>query len=84
MKVQSVRFGTGQWDLICAAAEAEGISAAQFIRDAAYARAVLHQRESGALVWVALADVLQKNPELRQVLESLLGTEPPDEPGAQP
>jgi hypothetical protein len=47
MKVQSVRFGEYQWKSIALAAEAEGISAAQFIRDSAFARAVLVLYVSG-------------------------------------
>ena len=48
MKVQSVRFGEYQWKSIALAADADGISAAQFIRDSAFARAVLVLYVSGA------------------------------------
>lgn len=82
MKVQSVRFGARQWDLITEAAEQEGTSAAQFIRDAAYARAVVHLHEQ--LTWVELAEILQNNPELRHRLELLLHRPPSDEPQALP
>lgn len=45
MQVQSIRFGERQWRLIQAEAEAEGVSASQFIRDAAYGRALLTRAE---------------------------------------
>lgn len=39
-KNKSIRFGHGQYDLIVREAQLEGVSASQFIRDAAFARAV--------------------------------------------
>src|SRR5947209_604052 len=41
MKVQSVRFGDYQWTAIAEAAKSDGVAAWQFIRDAAWARAVV-------------------------------------------
>lgn len=85
MKVQSVRFGARQWDLITEAAALEGTSAAQFIRDAAFARAVLHLRDHRALGWwIELAAILQDNPEISQRLEFFLSTPPSSESPAQP
>jgi hypothetical protein len=48
MKATTIRFGETQWRLISARAKMEGVTAAQFIRDAAFGRAIL--------VWGTSAD----------------------------
>lgn len=42
MHIQSVRFGVQQLGFIRQEADAEGVSLSQFIRDAAYGRAMLY------------------------------------------
>lgn len=86
MKVQSVRFGGYQWRLVTDAAEKEGVSAAQFIRDAAYARAVMHyliqdqQGERHELGFaLELSKALSEHRDLRDRLEGLLNSWPEDE-----
>lgn len=57
MQIVSVRFGERQLELIQHEAEAEGVSASQFIRDAAYARAALaavERKTASARMWVAM------------------------------
>ena len=48
MKVQAVRFGVIQWELIREEAAMEGVSASQFIRDAAFLRAMFHRARRNA------------------------------------
>lgn len=95
MKVQSVRFGPEQWRLVQEAATGTGVSAAQFIRDSATARAVahllIHSRDgrsaTGAELKLALAisDALRQHPELQVALdEALLRIEPPGESEGSP
>lgn len=90
MRVQSIRFGDFQWELISQMAEAEGVSSAQFIRDAAYARAIVHRLRRGekALdLWLALTDSFNEHPDLLARLEALresLDIELLDEPPTRP
>lgn len=82
MKVQSVRFGEYQWKSIALAAEADGISAAQFIRDSAFARAVLVLYVSGAAgserIKFAdlLAQTLKDHPQLVAQMQKAFGDVP--------
>lgn len=41
-EAKSVRFGRDQWDFIAEVAQREGVSASQFIREGAFARAILY------------------------------------------
>jgi uncharacterized protein (DUF1778 family) len=77
MDIVSVRFGTEQIALIKEEAELEGVSASQFIRDAAYARAVLSAARRNATtvrMWDKLIAVVEVagqdtlNAELREML----------------
>jgi uncharacterized protein (DUF1778 family) len=84
MKVQSVRFGTYQWTAIAEAAKSEGVAASQFIRDAAWARAVLVLQSDPRVAFAfdlakAFAD---DDPELAKRFERLLTL--PVEDGSQP
>jgi uncharacterized protein (DUF1778 family) len=57
MRIVSVRFGAGQIALVQQEADREGVSASQFIRDAAWARAVLNAARENAttvLMWEKL------------------------------
>jgi uncharacterized protein (DUF1778 family) len=57
MQIVSVRFGAQQIELVQQEATVEGVSASQFIRDAAYARAILYAARRNATV-VAMWDKL--------------------------
>lgn len=46
MKVQNIRFGHRDWELIQAAAEEAGVSASQFVRNWARTGALLETREA--------------------------------------
>lgn len=62
MQLVSVRFGTTQIRLIQNEAEAEGVSTSQFIRDSAYARAILQsarRNRTTALMWEKLIAVVE-------------------------
>jgi uncharacterized protein (DUF1778 family) len=62
MQIVSVRFGTAQIRLIQNEAESEGVSTSQFIRDAAYARAIMQsarRNRSTALMWEKLIAVVE-------------------------
>lgn len=78
MRVQSVRFGDRQWALIVRMAELEGVSAAQFIRDAANARALVSAigRDKILDTWISLVDALSDHPELLGRLEQLAPSAP--------
>jgi hypothetical protein len=80
MKIQSVRFGQFQWELISRMAARDQVSVSQYVRDASYARAVidaLQSREDAELLWAALTDALSEHPELLDRLEVLSpGTRP--------
>jgi uncharacterized protein (DUF1778 family) len=57
MRIVSVRFGEDQIDLIHQMAEASGVSASQFIRDGAYARAAtlaVQRKEHQARMWITM------------------------------
>jgi uncharacterized protein (DUF1778 family) len=83
MKVQSVRFGTYQWTAIAEAAKSEGVAASQFIRDAAWARAVLVLQSDPRVAFAFdLAKAFADDPELAKRFERLL-TLPVDD-GSQP
>jgi hypothetical protein len=90
MRVQSIRFGDLQWDAIARMAENEGVSAAQFIRHAAFGRAIVHALLRGndiMALWLALVDCFSEHPEILARLEALrgpLGIELSDEPPSQP
>lgn len=45
MKVQNIRFGHRDWELIQEAAEESGVSAAQFVRNWAKTGALIETRE---------------------------------------
>lgn len=88
MQIVSVRFGTEQIALIQREADAEGVSASQFIRDSAYARAVLSAARRNATnvrMWDALIAVVEElgadelSAELRDLLADVA-----NENGAEP
>lgn len=63
MQIVSVRFGAQQIELIQQEATVEGVSASQFIRDAAYARAVIYAARRNAVVvqmWDAMIAVVEE------------------------
>jgi uncharacterized protein (DUF1778 family) len=47
MRETKIRFGQRAWNLIQSEARADGVSASQFVREAAVARAVLARHERG-------------------------------------
>lgn len=47
MRETKIRFGQRAWNLIQSEAEIDGISASQFVREAAIARAILVRYERG-------------------------------------
>lgn len=51
MPVRSIRFGVRQWDLIKREAEHEQVDASQFVRDAAFARALIASYRRGEIGW---------------------------------
>jgi uncharacterized protein (DUF1778 family) len=75
MRVQSVRFGSWQWATVTRAAGEDGVSASQFIRDSAFARAVLLLAQAGeadqAFVG-AFVDAMSAAPELVSMLREAL------------
>jgi len=74
MKVQSVRFTDGQWGLILRTAAAEGMGAAHFIRQAAFAQAIVlaaEHREEMLETWLAVVEALREHPDLLLRLEHL-------------
>jgi uncharacterized protein (DUF1778 family) len=91
MQIVSVRFGTAQIRLIQNEAETEGVSTSQFIRDAAFARAILlsaRRNRSIALLWEKLIAVVEEagadeiSVELRDLLPAAAVLDQ-DDPGAQ-
>lgn len=79
MKVQSVRFGDYQWSAIHRAADAEGVTTAQFVRETAFARAVLVLYLAGdeRVVFAnSLVRALDSHPELAQSLRDMLTRQP--------
>lgn len=63
MQIVSVRFGSQQIELIQQEATIEGVSASQWIRDAAYAKAVLTAARRNAAVttmWQGLIAVIEE------------------------
>ena len=63
MQVVSIRFGVEQLGLIHEEAEAENVSVSQYVRDAAWARAVMSatQRNSTQLeMWERLIRVIEE------------------------
>ena len=79
MKVQSVRFGEYQWTAIAEAAKSDGVAASQFIRDAAWARAVLVLQSDPRVAFAFdLAKAFADHPELAKRFERLLAP-PADE-----
>ena len=80
MKVQSVRFGEYQWVAIAEAAKSDGVAASQFIRDAAWARAVLVLQQDPRVAFaVDLAKAFADYPALAKRLERLLALQVEDE-----
>lgn len=78
MQIVSVRFGAEQIEVIQQEAEHEGVSASQFIRDAAYARAVLYSARRNATtiqMWDTLIAVVEEagHDELSAQLRGMLG-----------
>lgn len=74
MKIQSVRFGQFQWELISRMATRDQVSVSQYVRDASYARAVidaLQSQEDAEIMWQALTDALREHPEILERLEVL-------------
>ena len=55
MKATTIRFGTDVWDAIAAEAEKAGVSTAQFIRDAALARAAAAAGARGEMLFDPMA-----------------------------
>jgi len=83
MKVQSVRFGAYQWTAIAEAAKSEGVAASQFIRDAAWARAVLVLQSDPRVAFAFdLAKAFADDPQLAKRFERLLAL--PAEEGSSP
>jgi hypothetical protein len=63
MQIVGVRFGHKQRQLIQKEAAEEGVSESQFIRDAAYARAVLYaaqRKDSLPQLWLLMAEIVQE------------------------
>lgn len=85
MNVQSVRFGPDQWAVIQAAAQIAGVNTAQFIRDAAFGRAVAvmvaHEAtradgtETEALFKAYLAAAFANHADLREQVLTVLREE---------
>jgi hypothetical protein len=78
MDIVSVRFGSQQIALVQRMADAEGVSASQYIRDASFARAVLDAARANAtsvLMWEKLIAVVEEvgNDQLSAELRSLIG-----------
>jgi uncharacterized protein (DUF1778 family) len=80
MQIVSVRFGTDQFSLVKDVAEAEGVSASQYVRDAAYARAILDAARRNATtveMWDRLIAVVEEvgqdqlSGELRDLLQAV-------------
>jgi uncharacterized protein (DUF1778 family) len=83
MKVQSVRFGEYQWTAIAEAAKSDGVAASQFIRDAAWARAVLVLQQDPRVAFAFdLAKAFADHPALAKRFEQLLALL--DENGSPP
>lgn len=82
MEVQSIRFGREQWQLIREAAARDGVSASQYIRDAATGRALISElarNTERAEVWSALDELVTAQPEFLDAVLALtrnLRTEP--------
>jgi hypothetical protein len=78
-----VRFGEYQWTAIAEAARCEGVAASQFIRDAAWARAVLVVQSDPRMAFAFdLAKAFADHPELAKRFERLLAL--PVEVGSPP
>jgi uncharacterized protein (DUF1778 family) len=84
MQIVSVRFGAQQIELIQQEASVEGVSASQFIRDSAYARAVLYAAKRNAVVvemWDRMIAVVEESGyenlagELRGLLDDVRANE---------
>lgn len=78
MQIVSVRFGTEQITLIQDEAGAENVSVSQYIRDAAYARAILSAARRNATtvaMWDKLIAVVEEagHDQLSHDLRDLLG-----------
>src|SRR3954451_16261915 len=80
MQIVSVRFGTDQFSLVKDVAEAEGVSASQYVLDAAYARAILDAARRNATtveMWDRLIAVVEEvgqdqlSGELRDLLQAV-------------
>jgi hypothetical protein len=72
MVIRSVRFGPRQADFITRMAEHEGVSASQYIRDAAYARAIFDAARRGdheVALWRAMVEAA---PELEPLVGLVL------------
>lgn len=77
MEVRQVRFGRYQWRTIQIAADREGISASAFIRDAAWARALIYLmlRDSDYMQMNEVYEAIIRagHPELADALKRLSG-----------
>lgn len=68
MVIRSVRFGPRQADLIAQMAEAEGVSASQYIRDAAFARAMFDAATRGDRGETLWKQMCQEAPSLEPLI----------------
>lgn len=91
MGIMSVRFGNEQISLLKQEAEAENVSVSQYIRDAAYARAVLSAARRNAItvkMWDRLIAVIEEagsdalSGELRDLLPEIQHCEKHDHEAA--
>jgi predicted DNA-binding protein len=60
MRVTTIRFGRTAWERIQAAAHNEGVSASQYVREAALMRAFLQDYRRGEQSAVTAKDVAQE------------------------
>lgn len=72
MKVQSVRFSEAQWELISVQASSVGMSASQFIREAATSYAVWRAANSQADIETELSTWLGTHHANRELIDRLV------------